>query len=75
MADQNTSSLLLRIIADELYVARKDKEELNRVSGQLSPWIDGGERNAVTTNIQARRNQVERLMIDADAHFQNTPPR
>jgi hypothetical protein len=75
MADQNPSTLLLRIIADELYVARKDKDEGNRVSGQLSPWMDGGERNAVTTNIHARREQVDRLMIDAEAHFQNTPPR
>lgn len=51
---------LLEVIADELYVFRKDKQEQeDQESGRQTTWRAAGERDAVRRSIDARRSSLK----------------
>jgi hypothetical protein len=56
MEEDNRTTQLLEVIADELYVVRKDKQEQeDQESGRQTTWRAAGERDAIRQSIDARR--------------------
>jgi hypothetical protein len=56
MSESNRTTQLLEVIADELYVFRKDKQEQeDQESGRQATWRATGERDAMRRSIDARR--------------------
>jgi hypothetical protein len=53
--------LLLQVIADELYIARTDKEFEGASGGGPDMWFDKGGRDGMIRGIEKMREQVERL--------------
>jgi hypothetical protein len=50
---------LLEIIADELYVTRKDKQDReDQESGRQTTWRAGGERDAISDSLELRRHSL-----------------
>jgi hypothetical protein len=48
------------VIADELYVFRKDKQEQeDQESGRQTTWRAAGERDAIRLSIDARRRLLK----------------
>lgn len=60
MDEDNHTSQLLEVIADELYVFRKDQQEKeDQESGRLTTWRAAGERDAIRRSIDARRGSLK----------------
>jgi hypothetical protein len=60
MNEDNRTTQLLEVIADELYVFRKDKQEQeDQESGRQSTWRAAGERDAIRQSIDARRRSLK----------------
>jgi len=51
---------LLGIIADELYVTRKDKQDReDQESGRQTTWRAAGERDALSQSLETRRQSLK----------------
>jgi hypothetical protein len=60
MEEDNRTTQLLEVIADELYVVRKDKQEQeDQESGRQTTWRAAGERDAIRQSIDARRRVLK----------------
>jgi hypothetical protein len=60
MDQDNRTTQLLEVIADELYVFRKDKQEQeDQESGRQTTWRAAGERDAIRQSIDARRRTLK----------------
>jgi hypothetical protein len=60
MSEDNRTNQLLEVIADELYVFRKDKQEQeDQESGRQTTWRAAGERDAIRQSIDARRRSLK----------------
>jgi hypothetical protein len=60
MSEDNRTTQLLEVIADELYVFRKDKQEQeDQESGRQTTWRAAGERDAIRQSIDARRRSLK----------------
>jgi hypothetical protein len=60
MEEDNRTTQLLEVIADELYVFRKDKQEQeDQESGRQTTWRAAGERDAIRQSIDARRRVLK----------------
>jgi hypothetical protein len=58
--EDNRTTRLLEVIADELYVFRKDKQEReDQESGRQTTWRAAGEREAITISLDARRRLLK----------------
>lgn len=58
--DEERVTQLLEVIADELYVFRKDKQEQeDQESGRQTTWRAAGERDAIRRSIDARRSSLK----------------
>jgi hypothetical protein len=59
MSEDNRTNQLLEVIADELYVFRKDKQEQeDQESGRQTTWRAAGERDAIRQSIDTRRRSL-----------------
>jgi hypothetical protein len=60
MSEDSRTTQLLEVIADELYVFRKDKQEHeDQESGRQTTWRAAGERDALQRSIDARRRSLK----------------
>jgi hypothetical protein len=60
ISEDNRTTRLLEVIADELYVFRKDKQEQeDQESGRQTTWRAAGERDAIRLSIDARRRLLK----------------
>jgi hypothetical protein len=58
--EDNRTTQLLEVIADELYVFRRDKQEQeDQESGRQTTWRAAGERDAIRKSIDARRRSLK----------------
>jgi hypothetical protein len=56
LAPEEYTNKLLEIIADELYVFRKDKQEQeDQEAGRQTTWRAAGERDAMRQSLDSRR--------------------
>jgi hypothetical protein len=63
MAEDNRTNQLLELIADELFVVRKDKQEQeDQESGRPSTWRSAGERDALRQTLDSRRRSLNLSM-------------
>jgi hypothetical protein len=59
MSEENRTNELLELIADELFIVRKDKQEQeDQESGRPSTWRAAGERDALRQTLDARRRSL-----------------
>jgi hypothetical protein len=59
MSEDTRTTQLLEVIADELYVFRRDKQEQeDQESGRQTTWRAAGERDAIRKSIDARRRSL-----------------
>lgn len=60
MSEDSRTTQLLEVIADELYVFRKDKQEQeDQESGRQTTWRAAGERDAIRQSLDARRRSLK----------------
>jgi hypothetical protein len=60
MSENNRTTQLLEVIADELYVFRKDtQEQEDQESGRQTTWRAAGERAALRRSIDDRRRLLK----------------
>jgi len=60
MSEDNRTTQLLEVIADELYVFRRDQQEQeDQESGRQTTWRAAGERDAIRQSIDARRRSLK----------------
>jgi hypothetical protein len=60
LAPEEYTNKLLEIIADELYVFRKDKQEQeDQEAGRQTTWRAAGERDALRESIDSRRRSLK----------------
>jgi hypothetical protein len=60
MAEDNRTNQLLEVIADELFLVRKDKQEQeDQESGRPSTWRSAGERDTLRQSLDARRRSLQ----------------
>lgn len=60
MGEDNRTNQLLEVIADELYVFRKDQQEQeDQESGRQTTWRAAGERDAIRRSIDDRRRSLK----------------
>jgi hypothetical protein len=60
MSEDNRTNQLLEIIADELYVFRKDKQDQeDQESGRQTTWRAAGDREALRQSLDARRRSLK----------------
>jgi hypothetical protein len=60
MSENNRTTQLLEVIADELYVFRKDtQEQEDQESGRQTTWRATGERDAIRRSIDDRRRLLK----------------
>ena len=53
--------LLLQVIADELYVARTDKENEGASGSGPDIWFNNGGRDGMTNAIERMRDKIDHL--------------
>jgi hypothetical protein len=59
MSEENRTNQLLELIADEMFVFRKDKQEQeDQESGRPSTWRSAGERDALRQSLDTRRRSL-----------------
>jgi hypothetical protein len=60
VSEDSRTTQLLEVIADELYVFRKDKQEQeDQESGRQTTWRAAGERDAIRQSLDARRRSLK----------------
>jgi hypothetical protein len=60
MTEENRTNQLLELIADEMFVFRKDKQEQeDQESGRPSTWRSAGERDALRQSLDSRRRFLD----------------
>jgi hypothetical protein len=59
MTEDNRTNQLLEVIADELFVFRKDKQEQeDQESGRPTTWRSAGERDTLRQSLDSRRRSL-----------------